>query len=467
MRIAILNNYDTAEAFMDNELPKALHFYADTLHTYLEGAANTFEFTCNAKDDRTQFLREGNKIAFRNKGKDYYLNIVETEQNEEEIKVTAYAGSLELIYENCGAYKGTSLSFAQYLAEFDKARVVTLGLNEVSSSTKSNEWTGEESLLARLFSLANVFSAEIEFVPVLNKDHSLKTIRMNVYKEHSDKNQGIGDDRTDTILRFGQNINGVRRTRSIENLYTAIRPVGKNDMTLKGWQDRDVTDSAGNVVFRLKKSDGIIYAVQSAMAFPSTFSSNDRYIVKNYSYETDNKETLYGHALSELTKNSVPKASYDVDGYMDAGLGDTFTIVDEAFNPPLYLSARVTEQEISFTEPGRNKTTFDNYEERQSLLSNSILKKVQDMVAANEAYFISIDSSEGTTMKSGGISTVLTARVYKGGAEMTAESLTAAGLYIQWTGSDGSSQTGKSITVQKDTSIKTITYTATLEGGDE
>lgn len=461
MRIAVLTNYDTVACFIDNDAPAALHCYDDYLHTYLEGAANTFTFSCNANDEGTQFLREGNKIAFRYKEKDYYLNIVETEQDEEKITVTAYAGSLELIYENCNAYKGTSLSFAQYLAAFDKAGIIELGLNEVSNARISNEWTGDETLLARLFSLANVFSAEIELVPVLNRDHSLNTIRLNVYKEHSDTCQGIGKNRTDVVLRYGKNISGVKRTRSIADLYTAIQPKGKNDMSLKGWQDRQVTDADGKVIYELRKSDGIIYAVRAAQTFPSNMSSNDRYILKQYSYDTDNKEMLYGQALAELKQYSVPQVSYEVEGFIDSDLGDTFTIVDEAFNPPLYLSARVTEQEISFSDQNKNKTTFDNYIERRSLLSESITQKVQQMVEEAAAYTLTIDSAAGTTMTDGAIATTLTARVFRNGSELTDEDISNLGLVIRWFKNGTSHSTGKSITVSEST--KTATFTATLE----
>ena len=53
-----------------------------------------------------------------------------------------------------------------------------------------------------------MFLAELEFVPELNADHSLKRIVLNVYREHSDKNQGVGKDRTDIKLRYGVNVNG-------------------------------------------------------------------------------------------------------------------------------------------------------------------------------------------------------------------------------------------------------------------
>lgn len=466
MRIAILTNYDRVCCHLDNESPEALHFYDDTLHTYLEGAANTFEFTCSTEHEHSEFLQIGNKVAFRHKEKDYYLNIVETEQDESEIKVKAFAGSLELINEQCGAYAGKTMTFEQYFNVFNAEQTITLGLNEVSTSKISNEWTVEESLLARLFSLAKVFDAEIEFVPVLNKDHSLNNIMMNVYKAHSDICQGIGNARNDVVLRYGKNITGVSRTQDISELYTAIKPVGKNGMTLKGWRDIVETDADGNVVAILNKSDGIIYAPQAMQKFPSNLSSNDRYIISTWTYETDDKQMLYGQSLSQLMRNSVPKVSYKINGFIDSDLGDTFMIADEDFEPPLYISARVTEQEISFTMPEKNKTTFDNFIERRSLLSDSITKRVQQMVEESASYIISIDSSEGTAVLEGGINTTLTARVYKNGKELSETDLENLGLVVKWSGSDGTTAEGKSLSVARDKASRAITFTATLEDNE-
>jgi hypothetical protein len=75
------------------------------------------------------------------------------------------------------------MNFREYLTIIDYEKTVTLGINEVSGKSIQYEWTGTDTLLARLFSLANVFEAEAEFLPVLNEDYSLKQIVMNVYNE--------------------------------------------------------------------------------------------------------------------------------------------------------------------------------------------------------------------------------------------------------------------------------------------
>lgn len=142
------------------------------------------------------------------------------------------------------------------------------GINEVSDKSIKYEWTGSNTILARLFSLANVFSAEIEILPQLNMDYSLNSLVLNVYREHSDQYQGIGANRTDKILRYGVDVEGITKTSDVTELYTSIKPVGKDGLTLVGMSKVEV-DENGEQEYVLLNHDGIIRAVQARDRFPS------------------------------------------------------------------------------------------------------------------------------------------------------------------------------------------------------
>ena len=43
IRIAVLTPYDKVLAFLDNTVPSAMHYFDETLHTYLKGSSYTFE----------------------------------------------------------------------------------------------------------------------------------------------------------------------------------------------------------------------------------------------------------------------------------------------------------------------------------------------------------------------------------------------------------------------------------------
>ena len=459
VRIAILSTGNAPLAYMDNKHKKSMHYWKDELHEYLQGAANTYTFTVNAKHADAQHIAVGNKVAFKYKGKSYYLNIVNTEQTEETITATAWSLSFELINEDAGAYKAASaMSFEEYLAVFDAERTLKLGLNEVSDKRITNEWTGTTSVLKRLFSLANVFSSEIEFETVLNKDYSLKEIVLNVYREHSGTDSGIGEYRNDIVLRYGKGITGIRKTTDVESLYTCIQPTGKDGLTINGL-DKKEYDENGNIEYF---TDGaLIRAPQARDRFPSNIVNKaDAYILMRKEYDTDSKDKLYSMALSDLKTVSEPVVTYEVDGYFDTNIGDTVRMQDQEWTPVLYLQARVSEQVRSLTDPKTAKTVFSNYKELMSEISNDLLDKMQDLINKTKIYTCSIATNNGSIFKNGVGSTVLTAYAYNNGVDVSNS------LEIRWSKDGREFYAGRSVTVNaEDVESKAVYSFVATENG--
>ena len=436
-----------------------MHYWKDELHEYLQGAANTYTFTVSAKHQDAENVTAGNKVAFIHKGKSYYLNIVNTEQTEETITATAWSLSFELINEDAGEYKaGKAMSFEEYLTVFDAERTLKLGLNEVSDKRITNEWTGTTSILKRLFSLANVFSAEIEFETVLNKDYSLKEIVLNVYREHSDTNSGVGEYRNDIVLRYGKGITGIRKTTDAEKLYTCIQPTGKDGLTINGL-DKKEYDENGNIEYF---TDGaIIRAPQARDRFPSNIVNKaDAYILMRKEYDTDSKDKLYSMALSDLKTASEPVVTYEVDGYFDTNIGDTVRMQDQEWTPVLYLQARVSEQVRSLTNPKTAKTVFTNYKELTSEISDSLLQRMEDLINKNKVYTCSISTNNGIIFKNGIGSTTLTAYAYDNGVDV------ADKLQFRWSKDGTEFYVGKSVTVNaEDVDVKAVYSFTAFESG--
>lgn len=459
IRIAILSANNTPVAFMDNQHKKSMHYWKDELHEYLQGAANTYTFTVSAKHQDAENVTDGNKVAFIHKGKSYYLNIVNTEQTEETITATAWSLSFELINEDAGEYKaGKAMSFEEYLAVFDAERTLKLGLNEVSDKRITNEWTGTTSVLKRLFSLANVFSAEIEFETVLNRDYSLKEIVLNVYRKHSDTDSGVGEYRNDIVLRYGKGITGIRKTTDAEKLYTCIQPTGKDGLTINGL-DKKEYDENGNVEYF---TDGaIIRAPQARDRFPSNIVNKaDAYILMRKEYDTDSKDKLYSMALSDLKTASEPVVTYEVDGYFDTNIGDTVRMQDQEWTPVLYLQARVSEQIRSLTNPKTAKTVFTNYKELTSEISDSLLQRMEDLINKNKVYTCSISTNNGIIFKNGIGSTTLTAYAYDNGVDV------ADKLQFRWSKDGTEFYVGKSVTVNAtDVDTKAVYSFEAMENG--
>lgn len=459
VRIAILSANNTPVAYMDNAHKKSMHYWADELHEYLHGTANTYTFTVNAKHPDAQHITAGNKVAFNYRGKSYYLNIVNTDQTEQTITATAWSLSFELINEDAGEYKAEkAMSFEEYLAVFDAERTLKLGLNEVSDKRITNEWTGTTSVLKRLFSLANVFSAEIEFETVLNRDYSLKEIVLNVYRKHSDTDSGIGEYRNDIVLRYGKGITGIRKTTDAEKLYTCIQPTGKDGLTINGL-DKKEYDANGRLEYYT--DGGLIRAPQARDRFPSNIvNKSDAYILMRKEYDTDSKDKLYSMALSDLKVASEPVVTYEVDGYFDTNIGDTVRMQDQEWAPVLYLQARVSEQIRSLTNPKTAKTVFSNYKELTSEISDSLLQRMEDLINKNKVYTCSISTNNGIIFKNGIGSTTLTAYAYDNGVDV------AGKLQFRWSKDGTEFYVGRSVTVNaSDVDVKAVYSFTAFENG--
>lgn len=443
IRIAILNPYNKVLTFLDNTVPNAMHYFDEILHTYLKGSAYTFEFTTMTAHDDAAFLVEGNKLSFKRKDKGYHLTIMSVEKGGDTTSVTAYGLCLELTNEYVGEYKATRpMEIIEYIHSFGFEQAFVVGKNEVRNKHLTHEWTGTDTVLARLYSIANVFDAELEFVTELNDDYSLKNVVLNIYRAHSDSVQGMGHDKRSTILRYPSNIYGITKTSDITELYTAIRPTGTNGLQLNSISGRVIRDANGNVLYKVQGNN--ILAPQSRDRFPSTLltnHSNDMYAVQIWSYETENVETLYGQALAQLKKNCVPKVTYDVDAYIDADIGDTFTIEDAEYSPTLYLEARITEQEICFTDSEKCKTIFDNFEEKQSQISSALISEMNKMIELKKVYEGSIVSTNGVLFKNDSDSTKLTALVKDDGVDITSK------YSIIWYKDDVQISTNQTITI--------------------
>ena len=464
MRMCILSRDNIPIGYIDNGIKEALHYYDDTLHMYLSGTAHTFEFKTQARHKDSLLLEVGNKLAFLYKGRPFYMNIMTVERDEEEVSVEAWAFALELLNETAMAYTATkAMSFVEYVKAMNfEYNILEIGINEVAEKSIKHEWTGEtDTILKRLFSLASVFDAELEFIPVLNDDYTLNNIALNVYRAHSSKYQGIGEKREDVYYRYGKDVNGITKTEDITELYTAIRPYGADDLTLASLGKKEELDANGNVEFVHYAGQNEIWAPQAAERFPSTVSNYEKYICYNWKTDYKSVNTLYGNALAKLKELSTPNSKYEIDGYIDVNIGDTITIIDEAFNPPLYLETRVTEQQISTVNPSKNKTVFDNTTELESQIDASLLNRIESLEKESAVIKTTAEEAKSTATTAQG--TADTAHTLAQSAKDTADTATETAT-IASTKADAASDTANTAKTTADTAVSTAnTAQATAE----
>ncbi|WP_024854967.1 phage tail protein [Mediterraneibacter gnavus] len=215
---------------------------------------------------------------------------------------------------------------------------------------------------------------------------------LNVYREHSDTDSGVGEYRNDIVLRYGKGITGIRKTTDAEKLYTCIQPTGKDGLTINGLDKKEYDENRNIEYF----TDGaIIRAPQARDRFPSNIVNKaDAYILMRKEYDTDSKDKLYSMALSDLKTASEPVVTYEVDGYFDTNIGDTVRMQDQEWDTSaLSTGESVPNRWRSLTNPKTAKTVFTNYKELTSEISDSLLQRMQDLINKNKVYTCSISTN--------------------------------------------------------------------------
>lgn len=229
---------------LDNERQGALNYYDDLWTRQLTTGSSVFEFSVykktllgdNPLNHKYQVLNDQAFVSFVHNDKVQLFNIMQVEETETTIRCFCENLNLELLNEYCNAYKATkAMSFEEYLVQFDILNwgALTIGTNEVKDKKLTLEWTGQDTKLARLLSIANNFDAEIEFETQLHNNHTFKAFIINIYKEYEEgKSYGVGRDRSDIVLRYQKNVTGITKKLDKRQIYNAIRPYGKK--TVKG-----------------------------------------------------------------------------------------------------------------------------------------------------------------------------------------------------------------------------------------
>lgn len=408
VRIAIRDSTDSHNvAFFDNI--SGIRYRSANLQRFLAGSASILTIEYNSKDIDT--IRTGCKLAFIYKERAYWLNIMDLSKKGYKVEITAYSLGLELNQEERGAHKpANAMSFAEYLAYYDPEHALELGVNEVADKRIKLEWTGIDTILARLFSIANSFDAELEFTVELNQDYSLKCQVLNVYKKGN-----LGSNRAANPVRVGRGLKVINYSDNLKELRTAVRATGKDGLTLDGL-NKKVYDDDGNLLYY--SNANTVYAPQSRDKYPSVGKkSNDNWIIKELGEtEYSTQEDLWGYMLGELKKFCVPEITYDIEGAVDGDVGDTRTLIDDVhYDPPLYVQARISELTEDLITGKVTKSTLTNFERKYSQVASELLKQVEQLANDAAPYIIRLETNNGFNFKNGKGSSTVTARLEKYG----------------------------------------------------
>ena len=425
MQFHILDENYVPVAVMDNDLPDSINFNNSKFHRFLTGSADFFDFeTSKLHVDHNQF-QVGYWLAFRYDDRDrlQYINEISEAEIDKMMTISSASSNLDLNNETKQPFSAAEAKpFKWYfdIIMFDTG--YEIGINEISNLTRKLSWDSSMTIRAFIQSVATQFdNAELDYEVVLNSDFTIKKRLVHIKKK-------IGEVRDDIELRYGDNVKTVKRTTSINELCTAVRPVSKDDndkvvniSSLNDWQE---LDEKGNIKFFHKKGSNFIFAPQANARFGNRGHNvtGSGYIVHDFSYDKVSQNELFNRSHIYLKEHSVPAINYEVDGRTGAKIGDTVKIVDGGYTPQLILSARVLEQVVSFDDATVEQATFGNYKALQSQISADLIAKMQQLAEENAPYKAVTLTTNGLTFKNSEGSTTLTARLYKGSKEIVPES---------------------------------------------
>lgn len=437
-------------AFLSNDVPGLPNYYDDEFHEYRDQGAATFKFTVkkvinNKLQSYARFLNGQSYFSFQIDGNDYLMTPASEQaihETSEEISFFCVSLDRELMSEQANPLVNTSSHNIQWY--FDQMGLIsntqiTIGINEVSNLTRTINYDGQETKLARLISVIGNFDAEFEFITKLNNDGSLGSVTLNIYKENDGLNiQGVGKKRDDVRLIFGENIQAVERDVSTEGFLNATTVTGADNLN---WNSASFSyiNADGVEEFYKRAGSDTAFAPLSAKIYPAQLSRDKDDIWTRIDFTTDYKNVndMWAYAVRQFKQYAYHQVTYTVtpssklvnaeigDG-PPLAKGDTVIIQDNNYididgNVGLLLSARVSEKIVSETHPENNKLIFSNYKKLKSEVSTDIQAIVNQLVDAATPFRAELTTTNGTQFKNGTGSTTLSAHIFKGSA--TAETI--------------------------------------------
>ena len=360
----------------------------------------------------TSLIKEGVYVVFTNednKSSCVYVRAIETE-DEETRPISCVDIGTELRNGDASIFESEKPQHIAYYVErelYDTGWEI--GINELGTDIKRLvDTTTTETPLARLQSICSVFNCEMTFT-VDFQNTKVKKMKLNIYRK-------IGTDKTDKILYSGVDVITMQKSVDIDNVITALQDMKQGFNSL----------STGDGRFFTRAGESIVYDREANAKYGRGNTFNERFSGWNtgrfestFNSEIEN----YNEAVAILEERSQPTFSAEVDMLFndeDFDIGDYLTFIDEDYNPPLRLKARVLNKELHRSNPSDNKGTIGNYQLLESQISSDLKAKQQQMTKPNNTYLIKLIADNGTSFTDGEPKTTnITAYIYKDGQDIT------------------------------------------------
>lgn len=353
-------------------------FFNDKYTSDLATGAETFKADTNLSD-----VEEGDYVLF-NWHEKYKMLQIKTTEDVEYIdcvikNIYSEFVGIELLNSYAREFKHegnmtklltTILQGTNYEIGYVSPRV-----DAITAYYSISEPTAVYTILQNVITLYD--NCELEFdVDVIDSINGKYKFLINVY--------GNGERGNKTYKRFEYNFNsyGMKRKGDITDFCSGLIGVGANGITFKDieWRPED-----NPPLLKPLGDDFLIDPEAHEM-----LNNGGKIILGKYKSDATTGIDLLWDTYYKLQEIKQTKFDYDIPVYMtdedyeNIDVGDTVYAINDKFDKPIELEARIGYFEISFTDRDKNKITLSNYKDVKSKIknidSNTIIKDAIDEI---------------------------------------------------------------------------------------
>lgn len=362
-------------------------------------AIGTYDFSTVASHKDSEFITEGNYIAFKDKYNKTRLYTIMSISGEDTWNVHCEDIGLDLINESATTwdYTNSPKTVEETLNPVLSDTGWVIGVNEIKEKRVATKYTSNtETWLTRIGQIMLDFDAECDF-EIQMKGNTVTKQVVNIYKI-------IGEDKT--AQRFVDNVNLISLSKegSIEDLCTCLKCYGNEQ------------DGERVTIADIEYDDGRYYSPSGHVRIYDrearkkwtrfrAYNYNgqgefDGYINGIFEYSTTDPQVLFDKGLEELKKRSEKTVSYEVELYkLQADIGDNVQIADNIYAEKLYLSARVQSVKNHYSSNEKDTGVLENFKRLFSNPSDATTALIEQLknqivsVTGTEVFYQVGDSS--------------------------------------------------------------------------
>lgn len=189
-------------------------------------------------------------------------------------------------------------------------------------------------------------------------------------------------------FEYTKDITSIERAVSTTDIKTAIKPIGKDGLTIS-----DVVWTTPTNPLNKALNETVLVDTSATNDWGFGTLGNKRPRTAFYeNSEIETADALIVEAYNVLQTINKPKITYTLDvvdlyaltgdkdySFESVKIGDIVIVIDLEFTPSVRIKSTIIEREVDLLAPDNNRVTLGNYRETTSDFSNSIAEKVDNI----------------------------------------------------------------------------------------